>query len=985
MDPFSITASVIATLQLSSRVLGYLNEVKDTSKDRAICAVEAANLYSLLTTLRFRLEEGDSSTPWYTAARNLATENGPLDQFKEALEQLQSKMTGRGNIGQTGNALVWRFKKEEIASIVSRMERLKTLIEVALQMDHLLVPISVFDYILIRSLTQQGTGEWFLSTSKVAQWLRQPKGTLFCPGIPGAGKTIIAATAIEHLLKTVQSNSVGIAYIYCNYKTQEEHSAIDLLAAIPKQLIQSRSSLKEPVERLYVQHAHRGTRPSFDEIFAALRYVLATFCSVYVVIDAVDECRDNDGTRRFFLAKVMDLQAETDLRLMITSRIIPDISNDFELVLTLEIRARDEDVKRFIAGQVYRLPRCIRRDAALQKMVQEEITEAVNGMFLLARLYTDSLLDKRTPKDVKSTVTRLSKGSVTLDDAYREAIQRIEGQLSGDLEQAKKVLSWITYAKRPPTTAELCCALAVEPEDVELDPDNVPDIEDLVSVCAGLVVIDPESAIVRLVHCTTQEYFERIMEQWNPSALLEITSTWLTYLCFDAFKSGSSATDEEFEERLRQNQFLDYAAKHWGEHAITVEDGALRPSAYKYKGYSQDYAKNTTGLHLIARFGLCLTSEKILARQIHEGATALASKDSHGQTPLYLAAKHGYYEMVKLLLNKGADVNSQGGDYGNALEEAALEGHEQIVRLLLDKGADVNAQDKFSGNALIAASLKGHGQIVRLLLDKGADVNARDEFSDNALIAASEKGYEPIVRLLLDKGINIDAQGGPFTNALGAACASGSIGVVKLLLDAGSHLRSLDCRYGSSLHLIAFKGHTDLLRLIYDHNYEAPLLIERHGRTPLHLAARGGHFNAFQYLLRLGIDPAMTDLKGENLLHYASSGGSLEILNAVLDMDRVSRTQSEYWTPIHWACRKGNPHLVEKLIEKGVHSTNVAVSRPAGHWSSISVAIFHGKGEMLKELFEHSMSLLDTGEDTMRVHGKRHEGYWCNCCFHVSA
>ena len=140
MDPSSTTASIIAILQLSSKVLGYLNDVKDASKDRAECAVEAANLNSLLTALRFRLEEGDSSTPWYTAVRVLATENGPLDQFKQALEQLQKKMTGRGKIGEVGNALVWKFKKEEIASILGRMERLKTLVEVALQMDHLSVP-----------------------------------------------------------------------------------------------------------------------------------------------------------------------------------------------------------------------------------------------------------------------------------------------------------------------------------------------------------------------------------------------------------------------------------------------------------------------------------------------------------------------------------------------------------------------------------------------------------------------------------------------------------------------------------------------------------------------------------------------------------------------------------------------------------------------------------------------------------------------------
>lgn len=137
MDPLSTTASIIAILQLSNKVLGYLNDVKDASKDRAKCAIEASNLHSLLLNLRFRLEEGSADKPWYTAVRAFAVENGPLDQFKQALELLQTKTTEGGRLKKTSEALVWKFKKEEIASILGRMERLKSLVEIALQMDHL--------------------------------------------------------------------------------------------------------------------------------------------------------------------------------------------------------------------------------------------------------------------------------------------------------------------------------------------------------------------------------------------------------------------------------------------------------------------------------------------------------------------------------------------------------------------------------------------------------------------------------------------------------------------------------------------------------------------------------------------------------------------------------------------------------------------------------------------------------------------------------
>lgn len=137
MDPLSVTASIIAVLQLSAKVLGYLNDVKDASKDRVKCAVEASNVHSLLINLRFRLEEGNIHAPWFTAVRSLGVENGPLDQFKQALEALQTQITDEGRLQQAGKALVWKFKKEEIASILVRTERLKTLVGIALQMDHL--------------------------------------------------------------------------------------------------------------------------------------------------------------------------------------------------------------------------------------------------------------------------------------------------------------------------------------------------------------------------------------------------------------------------------------------------------------------------------------------------------------------------------------------------------------------------------------------------------------------------------------------------------------------------------------------------------------------------------------------------------------------------------------------------------------------------------------------------------------------------------
>jgi hypothetical protein len=149
-----------------------------------------------------------------------------------------------------------------------------------------------------------------------------------------------------------------------------------------KQLVRNRPSIADPVARLYDLHATHNTRPSLDEIFGALQSVLTIYSTVYVIIDALDECPDKDGTRSQLLAKLRNLQRKTDLHLMTTSRLIPDIVQEFNGMPMLEVRASDADVQQFVASQIYRLPKCIQRDNKLQGSVQDKIVEAVDGMYV---------------------------------------------------------------------------------------------------------------------------------------------------------------------------------------------------------------------------------------------------------------------------------------------------------------------------------------------------------------------------------------------------------------------------------------------------------------------------------------------------------------------------------------------------------------------------------------------------------------------------
>jgi hypothetical protein len=272
---------------------------------------------------------------------------------------------------------------------------------------------------------------------------------------------------------------------------------------------------------------------------------------------------------------------------------------------------------------------------------------------------------------------------------------------------------WITLAKRPLTTAKICCALAVKSDKAKLNPENKPDVEDLLSVCAGLVVVDQESAVICLVHYTTQEYFERISSYLNLAAQLLIAQTCLRYLLFSIFESGSCATDKDFEERLCSHELLDYAARYCGEHARCIE-AVVAPAVYSFITHNSLFACATqvlyieltngfrvreycqlyptiTGLYWAARFGLCEVAKRYLRIAGGDAVYAINAQDSYSRDSLIYAAEHGHYEIAKLLLDKGADVNAQGGYYGNALYAALQGGYQTVAKLLLDNGASVNA------------------------------------------------------------------------------------------------------------------------------------------------------------------------------------------------------------------------------------------------------------------------------------------------------
>jgi hypothetical protein len=170
----------------------------------------------------------------------------------------------------------------------------------------------------------------------------------------------------------------------------------------------------------------------------------------------------------------------------------------------------------------------------------------------------DSLAIKNTVKAVRDALRNLPED---LEHTYNDAMDRIESQNKDDKEVALRALIWVANAKRPLSVHELREALAIELGAITLDADGMLDMEFIVSVCAGLLIVDQA---VRLVHHTTQDYIDRVQPSRFPCAQTEITSQCLTYLSFEDFRRHRSQDNPSLH---RKHKLLSYASHYCLMHA----------------------------------------------------------------------------------------------------------------------------------------------------------------------------------------------------------------------------------------------------------------------------------------------------------------------------------------------------------------------------------------------------------------------------------
>ena len=487
--------------------------------------------------------------------------------------------------------------------------------------------------------------------------------------------------------------------------------------------------------------------------------------------------------------------------------------------------------------------------------------------FLLARLTFDSLVGYKTPRAIKDSLHKLSRGAGSLDSAYHGAMKRIENQDQFSRDLAIRTLSWITQGQRLLSVAEIQQAVAIELGDPDLDPDSTVDCDDIISACTGLVTRghDSRGEILRLIHYTTKEYFERTKTMHFPKVQEYLASACLTYLLFDVFSGavcpprqddvrdvdsdtgvGNKArevfcfgckrcwTAEQHEAepkevngiwelkfynkdpcfylRRKQYPFFEYAVSHWGHHAERCDDEAIQILTETFL----DDTRRVSGMFCYSIYDESFIND---GRSPYDGRFF-----NDGRSP---------YDTLRL--------DSQDLNTGSAIQLVAYLGLTKLVSQRLEDGSEPDVEDKCGRTPLFWAVYMCHEDVVKLLTAReDVNPNVRDWTGRTPLMVAIIMENTVIVELLLAcKNVELNAKDGSWALSYAILQNADGLQIVKLLL-ACDHI---------DVNAISMKGMTSLMIAIDCCNVESTRLLlarddiqvnamDDKGKTALHVAAR---------------------------------------------------------------------------------------------------------------------------------------------------
>ena len=434
----------------------------------------------------------------------------------------------------------------------------------------------------------------------------------------------------------------------------------------------------------------------------------------------------------------------------------------------------------------------------------------------------------------------------------------------------------------------------------------------------------------------------------------------------------ASAEGDMGEKPLHQVSFGKYRSQ---------EDGVRVAQLLLERGADVNGRRNDhqTPLHLASYYG----NVEIVRLILDHGADP--EVNAEGEKPLHRVS-YGKYRsqedgvrVAQLLLERGADVNGRRNDHQTPLHLASYSGNVEIVRLLLDHGADpeANAEGVMAEKPMHKVSYGKYRseedgvRVAQLLLERGADVNTRRNDHQTPLHLASYSGNVEIVHLLLNNGADPEANAEgekPLHRVSYGECRSkeGGVRVAQLLLKRGADVNIRCNDHQTPLHFAAYFGNVEIVRLLLDHGADPEANAEgRMGEKPLHEVSYGecrsqeGGVRVTQLLLERGADVNTRRNDHQMPLHLASHYGIVEIVRLLLDHGADPEANAEgdlEEKPLHkvsygkYRSQEGGVRVAQLLLEHGVDVN----TRRNDRWTPLHVASHFGTFEIVQVLIDHS-------------------------------
>ncbi|KAJ7453730.1 ankyrin repeat-containing domain protein [Mycena latifolia] len=993
-ETLGIVTGSIQLLDTGLKALEYVKDFLHAPEEQRKLVAEMATLKPMLMELEKRIRANPSS-------HTLQQMKEPLLTFKTALGHfIDTLRPAEGRLSKVSKQLKWTlWNKKEAQEHLAEFERIKSLFtvwlindvwdaETATKRDEILEWITSLNGFQrqaeIFGIWQPGTGEWFLADAEFRDWESSTQRILWCRGMPGAGKTVLVSMVVNHLRLQSQKTNTAVACMYLNHKEIEMQTPANLLASLWKQLVVGKP-MPPAVHKLHEDHHERGTRPSPDEVLKILHLAIGEYSKVYLIVDALDEYPE--APRLKLLEYLSMAMTAPTVKLMLTSRPHITLDSFFPGRRTLDIDTTENDIRQYIDARIQKSPRLskhVRTRPDLSEEIKSRILSNVKGMFLLAKLHLDSLSTKNTVKAVRDALSSLPKD---LDRTYDEAMERIEHQNEDDRKLAHSVLTWVAYAVRPLLIEELREALAIDPGAESIDPDNLLDTDIILSVCAGLVIVDEAMSTVRLIHYTTQEYMNTIQRRRFPQALTEIGSKIFTYLASPDFSDLPDSPDKQTKgvtlasltesgnrpdpvdkqaELVLKHPLLGYSQYclvYAGKSELPLQNQikSFLTTAHSWQQFWCSYHLkhrshlmyywNYPGWRLSAS-PLCISAAANLLITANHLLTMGQFERNDGLDALCVAACYGHLKMVQLLVKNGVDIkNDDHGRFEEALQAAAEMGHELVVRFLIQLGANVNALEPESGTMLHPrlcwGKELGDDSLSPILLMERGVYDTTQVLYGTALHAASYCGHESVVRLLIEMGADTNIHGGYFGTALVAASHQGHKPVVQLLLENSANINAAGDVYGTALHAAVIKENHSLALLLIEKGAD----VNAHGGyygTVLQAATSKSDDSMVELLVKMGAD---VNGRGEfygTALQRASRIGAESIAHLLIENGAdVNALGGIYGTALQNASFWGHSAVAELLIKKGAN-----VNAPPGtHGTALEAAsqiFFSGRHRKFK-------------------------------------